>query len=45
MAKQLAGLMGLCIALSLSMMGMRFMLKETQGQAKAEKPVTTIKNL
>jgi hypothetical protein len=43
MATQLAGLMGLCLALSLWMLGMWFMLKETEGQTKPEKSVTTIK--
>lgn len=43
MTTQLAGLVGLCIALCLWMMGMWVMLKETEGQAKAEKSVTTIK--
>lgn len=42
MAAQLAGLMGLCIAMCLWMLGMWFVLNETEGQAKAEKSVTTI---
>jgi hypothetical protein len=42
MGTQLAALMGICTGLSLWMLWMGFMLKETGGQ-KAEKPVTTIK--
>jgi uncharacterized protein YneF (UPF0154 family) len=42
MTTQLAGLMVVCIGLSLWMLGMWFTLKETKEQTKAEKPITTV---
>lgn len=42
MPTQLAGLIVVCIGLSLWMMGMWFTLKETKERTKAEKPITTV---